>query len=252
MKIGLQTFTMRDFMKTESDIEFTLNKAAEIGYTTVQISGIGEINPKKLRAICDACQLEIVLTHTKQDRLLSETDQVIEEHNILGADYIGIGSMPGKYRDPAFIQNFIKEYTPVAEKIADAGKLFMYHNHAFEFEKMNGKRIIDSLIEGFPAELMGFTLDTYWVQNAGCDVYAWFERLKDRVPCIHLKDMAVVNGQPVMAPIYEGNINFDPLLKMLAEHGKTKYALVEQDNCIGSPFTAIETSYKNLVARGYK
>ena len=39
MKIGAQLFTVRDFTKTLDDFAETLKKIADIGYTTVQVSG---------------------------------------------------------------------------------------------------------------------------------------------------------------------------------------------------------------------
>ena len=99
------------------------------------------------------------------------------------------------------------DYKEPAKKIAAAGKKFMYHNHNIEFEKFDGKRIIETLLEDFTPEEMGFTLDTYWVQAAGADIYQWIDILKDRIPCVHLKDMTVQGWQQHMAPVGSGNLN---------------------------------------------
>lgn len=40
MRIGTQIFTVRDFCKTPEKLALSLKKVADIGYTTVQISGI--------------------------------------------------------------------------------------------------------------------------------------------------------------------------------------------------------------------
>lgn len=70
----------------------------------------------------------------------------------------------------------------------------MYHNHNLEWTRLrDGRRIMDVLLEQMPADLMGVTLDTYWVQAAGADVLEWIDILQDRIPCVHLKDMSV-NG----------------------------------------------------------
>ncbi len=252
MKIGMQMYTMRDYMQTERDMEYTLAKIAEIGYNYVQISGGGAIEPSKLRQICDSVGLKIVLTHTAADRILNETEKVIEEHNILGCDYIGLGAMPEKYRTDGFVQNFIETYKPAALKIKQAGKLFMYHNHAFEFEKFNGKTIMEMLAEGFAADEMGFTLDTYWVQEGGGDVLLWFDKFIDRIPCIHLKDMGMSKGEKIMKPIYDGNINFDGLLERYKNSDKIKYALYEQDRCEFSPFKHAEITFDNLIKHGWE
>lgn len=252
MELGAQLYTLRDFIQNERDIGHTLQKVAEIGYKTVQVSGMGPIDPKKLREMCDNLGLRIVLTHTPQDRILYDTERVIEEHQILGCGYIGLGAMSEKYRDPQWLDRFVYDFKEPAAKIAKAGMLFMYHNHNFEFQKIGGKRIIETLMEGFTKEEMGFTLDTYWVQAAGADVLEWIDKLWDRIPCIHLKDMDVRGFQQVMAPVMEGNLNFEAILAKLEEKGATKYLLVEQDTCEESPFVCLEKSYRNLAKLGYR
>ena len=125
----------------------------------------------------------------------------------------------------------------------------MYHNHHFEFIKMNGKTILESICEDFSPEELGITLDTFWVQMAGGDPAAWLEKLSGRVPCIHLKDMAYGNK---MAVIGEGNMNFDRIFEK-AEKSGTEYMLVEQDDCYGeNPFDCLKRSYDFLKSRGFE
>jgi len=249
--LGAQLYTVRNFLQTEKDIRRTLEKIAEIGYRSVQVSAMGPIRPEKLREICDGLSLRIALTHTSPDRILNDTDKAIEEHDVLGCDHIGIGAMPDKYRDPRWYGYFAEDFREAAGRIAQAGKKFMYHNHNFEFEKVGGKRLIERLIEDFSPEEMGITLDTYWVQAAGADVCEWIGKLKDRLSCVHLKDMAVRGTEQLMAPVMEGNMNFKAILQAL-EGTNAEYLLVEQDVCQTSPFDCLKTSYDNLAALGYR
>ncbi|MEE0729571.1 MAG: sugar phosphate isomerase/epimerase, partial [Oscillospiraceae bacterium] len=109
-----------------------------------------------------------------------------------------------------------------------------------------------TLLESFAPEELGFTLDTFWIQMGGADVCDWLEKLSDRIPCVHLKDMSVKGMDPIMAPVMEGNLNFPKILETLERLGKTKYLLVEQDVCQGSPFDCLKRSYDNLHALGYR
>ena len=261
MKIGAQLFTVRDYTQTEKDFAYTIDRIAKMGYSTVQLSAIGAgLKPQWIRETCDNAGLDIVLTHTNPDRILYDTDAVIEEHDILDCPYIGIGGMPMKYRTPEWIYHFADDFKEPARKIAAAGKLMMYHNHAFEFCKINAegaphaspnKRFIEYLMDWFTPEELGFTLDTYWVQEAGGDVCHWIKLLKDRIPCVHLKDMTAIDNVSAMAPVMAGNMNFPAILAEL-ENTCCEYALVEQDICQTSPFDCLETSYSNLSKLGYK
>ncbi|MDL2301917.1 sugar phosphate isomerase/epimerase [Lachnospiraceae bacterium OttesenSCG-928-D06] len=252
MKVGAQLYTLRAYIQNEKDMDAALKKVSEIGYTQVQISAIGPIAPEKTRELCDKYGLSIVLTHSNLDRIIGDTDTLIKEHDIMGCDYIGIGAMPEKYRNEDWISHFALDFKEAAKKIAAAGKLLMYHNHDFEFQKIGNRRLIDILIEDFTKEELGFTLDTYWVQAAGADPLMWMERLQDRIPCVHLKDMDMYMGKPVMAPVLEGNMNFEGMLKFLEKTGKTKHVLVEQDVCLESPFVCLKKSYDNLAKLGYR
>lgn len=258
MKTGAQLYTLRAYTQNEKDFARSMKRVAQIGYSTVQISAVGrDIRPERIREICDGEGLEIVLTHSDVNRILYDTDRLIAEHDIMGCKYIGLGAMPDKYRTPEWAANFAEDFKEPARKIAAAGKLLMYHNHNFEFRKVKAegaegpKRLMEYLCEWFAPDELGFTLDTYWVQAAGADVCQWIDLLRDRIPCVHLKDMAMSAEGPVMAPVMEGNLNFDAILKKL-EGTSCEYLLVEQDICQGSPFDCLEQSYRNLAAARYR
>lgn len=250
MKIGAQLFTLRTYTQTPEDLDYTLSQVAKMGYETVQVSAIGPMPPETVRALCDKHGLPIVLTHTDPLRILRDTEAVIREHDILGCPYIGMGMMPEKYRHPEWFHRFIEDYKEPAKKIAAAGKLLMYHNHNLEFQKFGGRLVMESLMEAFTPEELGFTLDTYWVQMGGADVCAWLEKLKGRIPCVHLKDMAVEGMQPIMAPVGEGNLPWKKILDTIVAQGGTQHLLVEQDTCQGSPFDCLDASLQNLRAMG--
>ena len=253
MVLGAQMYNLRQFTQSERDLDLSLKRVAAIGYKTVQISAIGNIAADRVRALCDSHGLSVVLTHVSPDRVMFDTEAVIRENEIMGCNYIGIGMMPDRYRCEAWFDQFAADCLPAAGKIAAAGKLLMYHNHEFEYAKINGKRVMDSLMEAFSPSEMGFTFDTYWTQAAGADILDWIGRLKGRMPCVHLKDMDVLADRSVvMAPVMEGNINFPKILDALKADGGVKYLLIEQDTCQGSPFDCLETSYKNLASLGYK
>ncbi|NCC47863.1 MAG: sugar phosphate isomerase/epimerase [Clostridia bacterium] len=251
MIIGAQLYTVREQCQTESDLEATLAQVADIGYTTVQVSGIGPVAPTRVRQICDRLNLGIVVTHTAQDRILNDTEQVIEDHRIYGARHIGIGSMPGHYeRNPDGIDRFLSDYRPAAEKIAAAGMQLHYHNHNFEFAIFDGQTLMQRLIDGMPPELLGFILDTYWLQAGGADPALMIRQLAGRVSVIHLKDMAMRGHDQIMTPVLSGNMNFKAILDACSVAG-TEWLMVEQDTCDGEPIDCLAESYRNLAGLGY-
>lgn len=254
MKIGAQLFTLRTYLQNERDLGRALERVARIGYSAVQLSGLGNIPAKAVRHLCDENGLKIVLTHNPEHRFLHQIDALIEEHQIYGCKYVGLGMMSEKYHQPHWLPCFGEDFLSPAQKLKDAGMLFMYHNHAFEFARMpDGRTLMEHLMEMLPADVMGITADTYWLQFAGVDVKGWLSGHADRLLCVHLKDMTAVGFENRMAAVGEGNLDFSGILDILKENGVTEYALVEQDNCYGrSPFECMEKSYRYLKALGYE
>ncbi len=153
---------------------------------------------------------------------------------------------------------FVKATDPVTSVYGALGKFtsenglaLSYHNHADEFIRVNGKRMLDTLVETFTPEELKFTIDTYWIQAGGADPVWWINYLKGRSPCIHLKDMHYEGKASLpMAVVGEGNMNFPGILKAAIDCG-VEYALVEQDNCNGEdPFDCLKRSYEYLKAQG--
>ena len=242
MKIGAQLYTIRDFTQTADDFAASMKKIADIGYKYVQVSAIGPIPARCVADICTANGLEIVVTHTNLIKIRDEIDAVIEDHRIMGAKYVGIGSMPGEYsRNAEGVRRFISAYTPAALALEQAGMRLMYHNHDFEFEKYGEKRMIEYLMEEFPQ--LGFILDTYWVQAAGGDPADWVVKLKGKIPVIHFKDMSWKNGMR-MTEVMEGNLNWPAIFDACAK-AEVQYAMVEQDDS-KNPFDSLRISFDNL------
>lgn len=248
MKIGAQLYTVREFCKTPEDVSETFKKIADIGYKYVQISGTCAAEPEWLASELAKNELACVLTHTKKEILIEKAAVAAAAHDTLNCKYVGLGyhKFTGE-RDN--YDEFCRIYRPVAERLASFGKYFMYHNHATEFNKMNGKTVLEHLRDDFSPDIMGFTLDTYWIQAGGADPARVIEEFAGRVPCIHLKDYAF---GPKMAVVGEGNINFDRVFEK-AEAAGTEYMLVEQDDCGGEdPFECLKRSYAYLKARGFE
>lgn len=247
MQIGAQLYTVHDFCTNLDDFALSLKKVADIGYRTVQVSGVCPYEPQWLKEQLDKNGLKCVITHNPAAKLQEDPVQIARNHDVFGCRYVGLGGHAfGEYTMET-VENFARIYGPITQILKENGKTFMYHNHAREFANVEGRVVLDRIAELVPD--MGMTLDTYWVQVGGGDPAQWLEKFSGRVPCIHLKDCAY---EQKMVPIGEGNINFDRVFQM-AEAAGTEYMLVEQDNCNGEdPFDCLARSYKYLKANGFE
>lgn len=244
MKLGAQFYSIRDNTKTPEDLRESFKKIKEIGYDIVQMSAICAIDPNLLRSYSEEFGLPITCTHSPLDRILNDTEKLIEEHKIYGCPTIGLGSMPEEYRGDK-VYDFIELIKEPIRKIKSSGLNFAYHNHAFEFEKVNGKLIFDILIDELPD--LDFILDTYWVKYGGYDYLDYIRKIgADRLKNVHFKDMkSEPKGE--ICPCGEGVIDFKPVIELCDRMGITN-ALVEQDNApdSGDSIGQMKISYNNL------
>ena len=253
MVIGAQFYTIRQFTQNLYDFSESLKKVADMGYTTVQISGTCPYEAEWLQEQLKNSGLSCVLTHVSADSVLQDTEQVCRNHDMFDCKNIGIGCMPGFNATDEIYDRFLTDFKPAAEKIKAAGHKLFYHNHGFEFGRSkDGRLFMDKLLDDFSPELLGITFDTYWAQFGGADPAAWIEKLTGRVECLHLKDMTIVDKTQRIAPVGWGNMNFERILAA-AETAQSKYLLVEQDQCYEEdPFACLKKSYDYLTSLGLK
>lgn len=251
-RIGAQFYTIREFCKDAESLRESMKKVAEIGYKTVQISGVGPIPPETIREYADEFGLEILVTHRPADEYENHLDELIRYHKVLGCKYAGLGCFSGEHSMEG-AKVFVEKYKPIAKKLAENGITFMYHNHALEFYKENGVSIMDYMIENTDPDNFKFLVDTYWVATAGVDVVEFLEKLGSRAPIVHFKDRKACLGwdpHATMCEVGEGNLNWDKIIATCEKIG-TEYALVEQDKCECDPFDALKTSYDYLTKKGF-
>jgi len=250
LKLGAQLYTLREHTKNEQDFATTIKKVADIGYKYVQVSGVGaSVTPQLIKKVTEDNGIKVILTHTSLDRICGETDKVIEEHSLFDCPGIGIGGFWGNKSADGF-KHFAEEMAPVVAKIKAAGKLFLYHNHKFEFEHFEkGKTAIDIMLENSDKEAFKLTFDTYWAQAGGIDPAQFIKDYKDNIFATHLKDMTVVDDNIRMTEILDGNMNFKRVLKISEKHG-VLWHFVELDEVYMDAFESMKISYDNLTATG--
>src|SRR5262249_60815306 len=79
-------------------------------------------------------------------------------------------------------------------------------------ERFGAETGLEILYRSSDPSLVAAQVDTYWIQYGGGSPAAWIRRLTGRLPSVHLKDMAVSGGGPVMAGIGGGNRDWPDLL----------------------------------------
>lgn len=228
MKYGIQLFSLRQYLKDVDGYREVFGRVKDMGAQVVQFSGGKPIEAKKIAAISDEFGLPICITHDKFDRIVGDLEGLIEEHKTYGCNRMGIGMMPKEFRTGELkdLEKFITVLNDTAEKLEKVGMTIAYHNHWFEFDKIDGKTMYDRMIEG--TEKVEFIPDTFWIKFAGHSVEDYLKKLSGRVNTLHLKDYKKTLGIPVFRAVGKGILDFTSILKAADQCG-VENAVVELD-----------------------
>ena len=252
MKIGVQTYTIREYLKTPADIKSSFKKIKDMGFDMVQLSGLGPIDPDELKDILNDSGITACGTHSPWNRIAdsNEINKLICDHKKWGCEQIGIGIKPDIYPDTyEGYTDFIKKINEICEQAQKAGLGFGYHNHELEFMKFNNVCAIDRMIEECPK--CEFTLDVFWVQAGGKNPCEYIDKLKNRIRILHLKDFRVTGRKREYAEIGMGNLDWPAIFSKCSQYN-IAYAVIEQDDdFLKDPFDSLAVSRKYLADNGY-
>jgi sugar phosphate isomerase/epimerase len=247
-QVAIQLYTLRDFCKTAADLAATAKKVRAIGYTAVQISGVGPIPEAELVAILGAEGLTICATHENGATILDQPEVAIARLHALGTKLTAYPYPAGiDFDNPGHVTTLIRKLDAAGAKFRAAGLTLGYHNHANEFYRpAGGPTVLERIYAETSPENIVAELDTYWVQRGGGDVLDWVRRMKGRQPFIHLKDYKVnPAGEPTFCEIGAGTLPFRQIIAE-AEAGGCEWFIVEQDTCPGDPFDSIRQSLDSI------
>lgn len=188
LPVALQLYTVRDAM--EADFLGTLTQVKEMGYDGVEFAGLFGVEPKQINEWCKTLGLTPISAHVPLAEMLEDVDKVIADYKTIGCEYIVVPYVTEERRPGGelFLQ-MVDEIRAIGEKATAAGLTLLYHNHDFEFDKLeNGQCGIDYLYENVPAEYLQTELDQCWVKYAGYEPVEYLQKYSGRSPVVHLKD----------------------------------------------------------------
>lgn len=247
-QIAAQLYTVRDSCQTAEGLRDTCQKLRDIGYRSVQVSGIGPIPFDEVKTITREAGLSICCTHIGLDRVLEHTQEIVDQHRLYETTDLGVGCMPGEYWGSYESQmTFAREMVKGAKILKEYGLNLAYHNHSFEFTRFPEGVPFFDMAELFMENGVNFILDLYWLQAGGVNPAEWIRRLAGHVNVVHLKDMTVLDNHSAMAEVGEGNMNWPEILRACDDAG-VRWAAVEQDTCQRDPVESLAISWRNLAA----
>jgi len=143
----------------------------------------------------------------------------------------------------------IDDYKRICASLNAAGEVcnkngirFQYHNHAFEFETVDGQIPFDVMLKELDHKKVGLELDIYWIVRAGHDPVKYFDAYPGYFEQWHMKDMDKAD-RTKNANVGDGSIDFKALLTHAKKAG-LKHWYVEYDTFPGDPIESVGASAK--------
>ena len=225
-QLAVQLYTLRDL--AAADLAGTLRAVAGAGFRAVELAGLPAIEAAPLRDLLAAEDLTPVGSHESLERLRADLEGVIERMTVVGCPRIIVPWMPEADRtDVAGVRRLAAELGRMAAICSEREIRLGYHNHAFEFEPLDGTTVWEVLLDNLPPGIE-LELDVYWATVAGRDPLTVIGGAGDRMRLLHMKDMAPGPERGDVAP-GDGILPWAEIVAAATRQGVAWY-IVEEDN----------------------
>ena len=144
MGIALQLYSVREDM--EKDLPGTLRAVKAMGYEGVEFAGLYGYEPAALRALLEEIGLTAVSAHVPLEEWLVDSAACAAAYKTVGCRFTAIPWLNEDKRPgtPGFED--VKAVIPrIAAVCAAQDMPLLYHNHDFEFVKLDGEYALDRL-----------------------------------------------------------------------------------------------------------
>lgn len=211
----------------------TFSALAKLGYT--QVEGFGAVydNVAATKSLLDDNGLTMPTAHVSLQMLEDERAQVLELASTLDIKALYCPFLPHDQR-PTTAEGYVafgKRLQSVGKAYVDAGLIFGWHNHDFEFQALSdGSTPMQRIFEGAPD--LSWEADIAWIVRGGADPFDWIKREGGRVTAVHIKDIAPdgeCEDEDGWADVGQGVVDWKGLMAQL-EMTSVEYYVMEHDN----------------------
>jgi sugar phosphate isomerase/epimerase len=241
--LGLQLYTLRDTIGQNP--KGVLEKVASFGYKTLETYGYNNgkifgLEFQEFGKFVNGLGMSVVSGHYGLGMIKGDTWQkAIDDANKVGQEYMVVPYINEPERKS------IDDYKRICADLNKAGEVcnkngirFGYHNHAFEFEQMEGQVPFDLMLKELDHKNVGLEMDIFWVINAGHDPLKYFAAYPGRFEQWHVKDMDKADRNR-NADVGTGTIDYKPIFAKAKLSGMKRW-YVEQESYPGDPINSAE------------
>ncbi|UCH26764.1 MAG: sugar phosphate isomerase/epimerase [Trueperaceae bacterium] len=247
ISVAAQLYTIRSLQDSTYDtFERLMFNLAEIGYQGIEALGTHGFEASEMGRALDKTRLQICSNHVALSELETDLDRHIAFNQKIGNHVLVLPYLAEHQRPttrPGWTQ-LAKKIDSIASRCSEAGMMLLYHNHDFEMQELEGKLLLDRLLE---VPHLGLELDLAWVVRGGRDPLSLLERYAGRCSRVHIKDLAPKGtnpGEQGWADVGFGTLDWPTLVPAAIEAG-AEWLIVEHDHP-AHPMATVERSFTYL------
>jgi len=242
-------------MKT--DPKGTMKKVAEFGYNHVETYNYADgmlfgMKSKEFGEYAKSLGIKITSGHYRlglsnpevKGTLTNDWERAVNDAKVNGQEYMNLAWLDPKERTS------IDDYKKVCELVNKAGEVCKkygikmgYHNHEFEFAKIEGQVPYDLMLTLLDKQIT-LELDLYWTQYSEVNPVDYFTRYPGRFHQWHVKDMDK-NDPKKQVDVGTGRVDFKSIFAKANLSG-LKYFYIEQEHYPSSSLESIKQSIINF------
>jgi len=224
-----------------------LEAVADIGYDGVEFAGYYDRSAGELRGMLDDLGLEVAGTHVGIGTLLGDAlERSIEYNRALGNRFLIVPSLPEEMRgSKASWLDAARLLNGVVERLKPEGMRVGYHNHAIEFQPLEGELPWDTLFGAASPDVV-MQLDTGNAMMGGISpdgVLEIMRRYPGRAATVHLKEFS---SQDEEALVGEGEVRWVEFFQLCETIGGTEWYIVEQERHRFPPLECARRCMENV------
>lgn len=241
--IGLQLYTLRDVIG--QDPKGVLTKVAGYGYKDLEAYSYKDgkifgMDYAEFNKFVNGLGMRVTSGHYGLDQIKGDTWQkAVDDAKKNGQEFMVMPYIKEPDRQTIDAYKVIcADLNKAGEVCTNAGVRFQYHNHAFEFQPIEGQVPYDVMLKELDPKKVGMELDLFWTINAGQDPLALFTKHPGLFEQWHVKDMTTTDRNK-NANVGTGSIDFKRIFAQAKQAGLKRW-YVEHDTFPGT--TSLESA----------
>jgi len=246
LKTGMQLYCVRE--ECAVDFAGTLKQVSQAGFQGVEFADYFNFSAPEIRKMLDDNGLDVCGTHIHKETLMGdELQKTIEFNSIIKNKYLIIRSFSEELKEKsAAWYQLAADLNTIAEKLKPHAMRVGYHNHDYEFYKLdNGEIAWDILADNTSKEVI-LQLDTCNSARAGVNPLDYIKRNPGRTVTSHLKPFSKTNPK---AYIGQDDIDWKQALELYEKISGIDWYIMEYEEEVENttPLESLKKNRENLI-----